>query len=85
VPEVDQVEAAVGEDDPPSGGAVALRVDDGAFTDLGGVTHPTGTIRRSLVIGDTLWTVSDGGLAADQVHTGGGAAALTRLAWVPFA
>jgi uncharacterized secreted protein with C-terminal beta-propeller domain len=66
-----------------SSGAVALRVGDTAFTELGTVTHPaSGQIRRSLVIGDTLWTVSDGGLAADEVRSG--ATPLARVAWLPY-
>ena len=66
-----------------SSGAVALRVGDSAFTELGTVTHPaSGPIRRSLVVGDTLWTVSDGGLAADQLRSG--ASPLARVAWLPY-
>ena len=70
----------------PAYGALALRVDANGFTELGMVTHPSGgngyqynaMIHRSLVIGETLWTVSDAGLAADD------AKALTRVAWIPF-
>ena len=69
----------------PAYGALALRVDDAGFTELGLVTHPAvggyqyaSMIHRSLIIGDTLWTISDAGLAADN------AATLTRLAWIPF-
>ena len=66
-----------------SGAALALRVGDSAFTELGNVTHPApGPIRRSLVIGDTLWTVSDSGLAADELRSG--AAPLARVAWLPY-
>jgi hypothetical protein len=36
-------------------------------------------IRRSLVIGNTLWTVSDSGLGANQVTT------LAAEGWIPFA
>jgi hypothetical protein len=60
--------------------ALALKIGDTSITQLGTVTHPVPTmIRRSIIIGDTQWTVSDAGLAADDSTT------LTRLAWVAFA
>ena len=66
-------------------GALALRVGDTALTEVGTLSHPsTGgvpyspAIRRSLVIGDTLWTVSDTGLAADNLGS------LRRIAWLPY-
>ena len=60
-------------------GALALQVRDNGISELGAVTHP-GTantpkgpmmvmIRRSLVIDQTLWTVSDGGLQAHDLRT----------------
>ncbi len=59
-------------------GSLVLRLSGNGFSELGTVRHPTGTLRRSLVIGDDLWTVSDAGLMAT---TGDRA---TQLAWVPF-
>ncbi|MFU8872824.1 beta-propeller domain-containing protein [Micromonospora sp. SL4-19] len=61
----------------PSNVALALRVDDGAFTEVGMVDQPLGTerpgglapIRRSLVVDGVLWTVSDAGLKATDVST----------------
>jgi hypothetical protein len=68
----------------PAGGALALSLLGRAFTALGTVRQPpvagsgSTQISRALVVGDTLWTVSDGGLQANEVHT------LTRRAWLPF-
>ncbi|MEV0607684.1 beta-propeller domain-containing protein [Polymorphospora rubra] len=69
----------------PDTGALALRVSDAGFQPVGTVRHSqstsdhlgTGTIRRSLVVGDVLWTVSGGGLQANSLST------LDTLAWVP--
>ncbi|WFE35563.1 beta-propeller domain-containing protein [Micromonospora sp. WMMD975] len=69
----------------PGTGALALRVGDGGFTVAGTVEHPPALtdgvdwtrIRRSLVVGDVLWTVSDAGLKAT------GLAGMTTLAWLP--
>jgi len=65
--------------------AVVLHVDDHGFTKLGAITHPVtindpagAQIRRSLMIGSALWTLSDAGLKANDSAT------LTPLAWVPF-
>ena len=69
----------------PVSEAVVLHVDDHGFTKLGAITHPVtindpggGQIRRSLIIGSALWTLSDAGLKANDSTT------LTPLAWVPF-
>jgi hypothetical protein len=69
----------------PSIGAVILRVGNGGIAELGFVTHPYSNrygqgsqIRRSLIVDDTLWTVSDGGLLATQPNS------LARAAWIPF-
>ncbi|HZB48568.1 MAG TPA: beta-propeller domain-containing protein, partial [Mycobacteriales bacterium] len=68
-------------------GALVLRVGDGRLDPVGTVRHPgdgpvgyprAGVIRRSLVVGDTLWTVSDRGARAVAV------ADLAERAWVPF-
>ena len=60
------------------GGSLVLSLSDKGFSELGTVRHPSGTLRRALVIGDDLWTVSDAGVMA----TSGDRA--TQLAWVPF-
>lgn len=69
----------------PTSEAVVLRVTDGGITELGTITHPAtpanpagGQIRRSLVAGNALWTLSDAGLKANGIAT------LAPLAWVPF-
>jgi uncharacterized secreted protein with C-terminal beta-propeller domain len=66
-------------------GALALKVTDGAITELGFLEHPveagnmySSTIRRSLVINGTLWTVSSRGLMASDLGN------VTQQAWVPF-
>ncbi len=75
-------------------GALGYRVDKGGIAKVGAVTHPvqspvvegeplppqaySAQIRRSVVVGDTLYTVSDAGIKAS------GLAALGNLAWVPF-
>ncbi|SCF19577.1 Beta propeller domain-containing protein [Micromonospora purpureochromogenes] len=61
----------------PSNVALALRVGDGGFTEVGTVDHTLGTgrpgelaqIRRSLVVDGVLWTVSDAGLKATSLAT----------------
>ena len=66
-------------------GALALSLRGRTLVDLGTVLHPaaaSGTyvagVSRALVVADTLWTVSDGGLQANNLQT------LTRRAWLPF-
>jgi Beta propeller domain len=68
----------------PRAGAAALRVTADGLADLGTVTQPARQggapeIRRALVVGDTLWTVSDSGLLASGVST------MERRAWLPNA
>ncbi|MEU5941062.1 beta-propeller domain-containing protein [Micromonospora sp. NPDC047548] len=70
-------QSVVGSPGLPSNVALALRVGDGGFTELGTVDHTLGTgrpedlapIRRSLVVDGVLWTVSAAGLKATSVST----------------
>ncbi|MBC6462944.1 beta-propeller domain-containing protein [Actinomadura sp. HBU206391] len=60
------------------GEALALRVTADGIRGLGTVEHPRSQIRRSLVIGDTLWTMSDAGLRGNALSD------LKERAWVRF-
>lgn len=69
----------------PVSAALVLHVSDRSITEAGLITHPAvpgdpagGQIRRSLVIGGDLWTLSDQGLKANDLMT------LAPLGWVPF-
>jgi hypothetical protein len=69
----------------PASEAVVLRIGHHSLTQVGTITHPAtadfpagSQIRRSLVIGDTLWTLSDSGLKANNLTT------LAPQGWVPF-
>jgi hypothetical protein len=69
----------------PASEAVVLQVGASSFTELGTITHPTtptdpfgGQIRRSLIVTNELWTLSDAGLKANDMAT------VAPLAWVPF-
>ncbi|MFC5005220.1 beta-propeller domain-containing protein [Dactylosporangium cerinum] len=59
---------------------VVLKVSDTAITEAGAITHPGRytTIRRSLIVGGTLWTLSEQGLKATD------AATLAEQAWIAF-
>ena len=66
-----------------------LRLDGDQLTEIGMLSHVRSdapidyehdpTIRRSLVVGETLWTVSSAGALASHVDD------LDEQAWVPFA
>jgi uncharacterized secreted protein with C-terminal beta-propeller domain len=59
--------------------ALLLRVEDETITELATISHPgLNQITRSLVVGDTLWTVSGGGLQANALSS------LAQTAWLPF-
>lgn len=60
------------------GGAVGLHAGAGGLSEIGRVTHPAGQIRRSLVVGGLLYTVSDAGIRASTLDT------LADGAWLPF-
>jgi hypothetical protein len=62
---------------PSWNGALALAIDGSTIHELGRV-GPGRQIRRSLVIGDTVWTVGDSGLGINQVTT------LAAEGWIPF-
>ncbi|SNT02996.1 Secreted protein containing C-terminal beta-propeller domain [Streptosporangium subroseum] len=74
-----------------NGAALVLKIDDSAVTRTGTVVHPKPKpapgadfvtydpgIRRSIVIGDSLWTVSDLGLKVSDMN------GLADQAWIPF-
>jgi uncharacterized secreted protein with C-terminal beta-propeller domain len=68
----------------PKDSALALRVTGDGLARVGAVAQPAvdgapPTVRRSLVVGDVLWTLSDAGLQAS------GLATLDRLSWLPNA
>lgn len=67
-------------------GALVLRLSGDSFTELGVISHPVdpyrypdGSVRRALVIGEELWTVSAAGAMATDLSR------LGQLAWIPFA
>ncbi|ONI89424.1 hypothetical protein ALI22I_15490 [Saccharothrix sp. ALI-22-I] len=67
---------------PMSSGLLVLRLGDNAFSTLGTIQHESSTydagIRRALVIGDDLWTVSAAGIQVSRID------GLAQQAWVPF-
>jgi Beta propeller domain len=62
---------------PSTNGALALTVNGSGIHELGRV-GPGRQIRRSLVIGDTIWTLTDSGLGTNQVST------LAAEGWIAF-
>jgi hypothetical protein len=63
----------------PFVGAIAFRIGRQGIAQLGRISHPGGvSVRRSVVVGDRLYTVSDRGVEASSLAT------LARVAWVPF-
>jgi hypothetical protein len=66
----------------PLSGALVLKVSDSGLTEVGMVSQPAGTgqvsstIRRSLVVNNMLWTVSDAGLQANSLST------LDKVGWL---
>jgi hypothetical protein len=74
--------------DAPQSGALVLRISDLGITETGFITQPgtantTGypgypPIERSLIIGQTLWTISAAGARASDLTT------LRQQGWVPF-
>jgi hypothetical protein len=73
----------------PRSGALVLRIGDSGITETGFITQPdtantTGyrrysPIERSLIIGQTLWTISAAGAMASDLTT------LRQQGWVSFA
>jgi hypothetical protein len=60
-------------------GAIAFRIGRSGIKVVAKIAHPAGApIRRSLVVGNRLYTVSGGGVQADSLDT------LTGIAWIPF-
>lgn len=65
--------------DAKADGALALRITGDRLeqaTRLAPATAQAGPMRRAVVVGDTLWSVTDGGLLASNLST------LDRVAWV---
>jgi hypothetical protein len=71
----------------PQSGALILRIDDSGISEVGFVSQPTDSqvgypsaamIERSLVIGQTLWTVSNAGIMATELTN------LQQSTWIPF-
>ncbi|OLT10944.1 hypothetical protein BJF79_25130 [Actinomadura sp. CNU-125] len=61
-----------------AGEALVLKVTRDGVAKAGRVAHPGASVRRSLVLGDTLWTFSDEGARASD------AATLADRAWLPY-
>jgi hypothetical protein len=76
VPVTDNKSAKTSPNYEPLSYALVLRLDNAGLTQVGRVAHPTGMIRRSLVISDALWTVSDAGVMVNDLG------ALAQQAWI---
>jgi hypothetical protein len=69
----------------PQSGALVLRISGSRLTKAGFISPPRSSgyggspIERSLIIGQTLWTISPGGVLASGLTT------LRQQAWLPFA
>jgi hypothetical protein len=74
--------------DAPQSGALVLRIDHSGITETGFITQPDTAntpgypgyppIERSLIIGQTLWTISTAGAMASDLTT------LRQQEWIPF-
>ncbi len=65
--------------DRKTSGVLALRVTADGLTEAGRITSDGASpVRRSLVIGDQLWTMAEEGLLASNLST------LDRIGWVPM-
>ncbi len=62
------------------GGALVLTVTSSGVTKAGEVRQPAGSggVQRSVLVGDTLWTLSPNGLQANDVKS------FTKSAWLPL-
>jgi hypothetical protein len=74
-------------DESESGAALVLHVDRSRLRTVGTIRNPAGLspaddgtsgIERTLVIGDSIWTMSSGGMAVSDLQT------LHRQAWIAF-
>jgi hypothetical protein len=69
----------------PRSGALVLRISGTSLTRAGFISPPQSSgyagspVERSLVIGQTLWTVAPGGMLASDLTT------MRQQAWLPFA
>ncbi|MFI7637797.1 beta-propeller domain-containing protein [Nonomuraea sp. NPDC049400] len=61
-------------------GALVLKIDDSGVSKVGMIKHPANQsgIERTIVIGDTLWTLSYDGVQVND------AATLAQQAWIPL-
>jgi len=67
----------------PPAGALVLRISGDGLTEVGTISHAVDqnadpTVRRAMMIGDELWTVSGSGVLINDLDK------LTQRAWIPF-